>query len=544
MKKVYLFSLLLIASSVLFAQEVKQFVGIVKPIYSEEYKTFLTEYKTQLERTGLQNYTEYIDSFLEGSFGSGFVYVDSSGENYVITNKHVSSDGEVFSFEIQSNNNSKTLYDNLYLYASDEDKDISILKFQGNKRPFKQGLPFYNKEVFDGREVFTAGYPALGENPIWQFGTGNVTNSYVDGKDFLDTENTFVYQHSAQVDSGNSGGPLLIKENNQFYVIGINTWKAINRESTNYSVPIKYAVELINSKKQNSKTKNSKEQQIEKIKKIIKSDSKEFVALAKFVSLNLAKDKGPDLFKEILWHESIDVRNVIAYEFRKNPIAALKMSVAFNIYSTLKKSEDVNSLIQKLSWTIENDSYKIESYTDDFVVEEKKESESKVKREKKVLSIPSVEFYGIGDGYLMEISPGMNIPFTKDTEVNPNFKGALSLYPFGKRQFGFGIDFNTKKLLESQTSFWGIHASYQLPFDFGLFSIIPNAKAGWGMGFSEESSAEFFYELGIKTLFDFGFEFFRPGINISYYGRTISIDNIDFKDKGLSIGLVLGFFPE
>ena len=40
MKKVYLFSLLLIVSSVLFAQEVKQFVGIVKPIYSEEYKTF------------------------------------------------------------------------------------------------------------------------------------------------------------------------------------------------------------------------------------------------------------------------------------------------------------------------------------------------------------------------------------------------------------------------------------------------------------------------------------------------------------------------
>lgn len=544
MKKKNLFLIYIFATCTLFAQDVKPFVGIVKPVYSEECKTFLTEYKTQLEKSGLQNYTDYIDSYLEGSFGSGFVYVDSSGENYVITNKHVSSYGEVFSFEIQNKNNSKTLYENLYLYASDEDKDISILKFQGNKRPFKNALSFYNKEVFDGREVFTAGYPALGENPIWQFGTGNITNSYVDGKEFLGTENTFVYQHSAQVDSGNSGGPLLVKEKNQFYVIGINTWKAINREATNYSVPIKFVIELINSKKQSPKIKNSIDQQIERVKKVINSDSNEYVSLAKFVSLNLAKEKGPDLFKEILWHESSDVRNVIAYEFRKDPFSALKLSVAFNIYSTLKNSEDINSSIKKLSWVIENDSYKIDSYSDDFVVEKKQKSETKVKSEKKSLSIPSVEFYGIGDGYLMEISPGMNIPFTKDTEVNPNFKGALSLYPFGKRQFGFGIDFNTKKLLETQRNFFGIHASYQLPFDFGLFSIIPNAKAGWGMGFSEESSAEFFYELGIKTLFDFGFEFFRPGINISYYGRTISIDNIDFKDKGLSIGIVLVFFPE
>ena len=52
-------------------------------------------------------------------------------------------------------------------------------------------------------------------------------------------------QHTAQVDAGSSGGPLLIRDENAaagFAVVGINTWKASDRENTNFAIPV-YAID-------------------------------------------------------------------------------------------------------------------------------------------------------------------------------------------------------------------------------------------------------------------------------------------------------------
>ena len=86
---------------------------------------------------------------------------------------------------------------------------------------------------------------------MWQFAKGVVTNSSAKINDLLDSNISSLIQHSAQIDSGNSGGPLLIKSSNKigYSVVGINTWKAFYRDSTNFAIPssvIKSMIERIN----------------------------------------------------------------------------------------------------------------------------------------------------------------------------------------------------------------------------------------------------------------------------------------------------------
>jgi serine protease Do len=78
---------------------------------------------------------------------------------------------------------------------------------------------------------------------IWQLGRGIVSNAAVrlpDPDD--DTKRIGPYiQHTAQVDPGNSGGPLLIQTPGVptgFAVAGINTVKALGRQAANYSIPM------------------------------------------------------------------------------------------------------------------------------------------------------------------------------------------------------------------------------------------------------------------------------------------------------------------
>jgi serine protease Do len=61
---------------------------------------------------------------------------------------------------------------------------------------------------------------------------------------------SFVIQHTAQIDGGNSGGPLLVqnsRSNVGFDVIGINTWKTNHREGTNFAVPAAHITQFLDS---------------------------------------------------------------------------------------------------------------------------------------------------------------------------------------------------------------------------------------------------------------------------------------------------------
>lgn len=101
-------------------------------------------------------------------------------------------------------------------------------------------LSFASTSVSDGQEVFTAGYPGLGDKPAWQLGKGIVSNSAFFDEDLTKNDSLSLIQHTAQIDAGSSGVPLLVRNNDQensYRVVGLNTWKAVARENANFAIP-------------------------------------------------------------------------------------------------------------------------------------------------------------------------------------------------------------------------------------------------------------------------------------------------------------------
>ena len=122
-----------------FAQ-IKNYVGIVRQNLSAETTAYFTEMKDTFTKEGFTQYAESIDYFLEGGFGSGFVYVDKNGNNYVITNLHVVPLVENASIEFEDTQGNVKKYENLKVIYADEKVDLAILAFANNEKPFKEGL--------------------------------------------------------------------------------------------------------------------------------------------------------------------------------------------------------------------------------------------------------------------------------------------------------------------------------------------------------------------------------------------------------------------
>lgn len=173
------------------------------------------------------------------SFGSGFVFESERGGKYVVTNRHVVGSVKKVRLEFQVDNESKIYYGCSVLYA-DVKRDVAIIALPADADVV--ALKSESKMLKDGQEVFTAGFPGLGGAPLWQLGKGIVSNAEVNTGLLGDKDSLLVIQHTAQVDAGNSGGPLLVQQvvsgDTTYVVVGINTWKAFWRENTNFSTRI------------------------------------------------------------------------------------------------------------------------------------------------------------------------------------------------------------------------------------------------------------------------------------------------------------------
>jgi len=78
----------------------------------------------------------------------------------------------------------------------------------------------------------------LAFTPLWQFSTGNVSNAVARFPRSLDDPTMMgpFIQHTAPIDPGNSGGPLLVAQADVpsgFAVAGINTLTGTWRQAAN-----------------------------------------------------------------------------------------------------------------------------------------------------------------------------------------------------------------------------------------------------------------------------------------------------------------------
>lgn len=382
MKKIIITLSFLLSATSVFAQ-IRSYVGIVRQKYFPEHIKYLEEYRDELNGKGYSTYAEYIDSYLKGSFGSGFVYVEPDGTNYIITNRHVVSQAASASIEFEdSDSGALTKYDGLKVLLTSDDIDIAILGFSGGKRPFKKGLALSRSNVSDGQEVWSAGFPGLGGQPVWQLGKGNVTNAKARIKDLLDPSISSIIQHSAQVDGGNSGGPLMISSAKAvagYEVVGINTWKASRRDSTNFSIPSAMIQKMLDElhKKSDSETENNDLLlRKEKFAAALKDSGADFTSILKYISYERAATQGQKDFDSVIHFAPSKVRSEVLDAFSYDPAEGLRYASAYQIWKKYNGKESEISA----EWIKEHGLWRISEISGDV---KKNDSEKSGKKDKK-----------------------------------------------------------------------------------------------------------------------------------------------------------------
>jgi serine protease Do len=236
------------------AGSLRDYVGLINQTFHPDVVAYMGKFRDEFDKRGNKDAAKSIDNYLKGGSGTGFVHVARDGSNYVITNHHVITQAYDISITFEKQDGTKIKYEGLEIIAADEDMDIALLSFPKGARPFASGLVFLNRPVNEGEDVYSAGFPGLGITPLWQFGRGMVSNARVEFPEDDNDEKSRIMgpyiQHTAQIDPGNSGGPLLVPAQGVptgYAVAGINTLSARFRQAANYSIPMERVNTFLNT---------------------------------------------------------------------------------------------------------------------------------------------------------------------------------------------------------------------------------------------------------------------------------------------------------
>ena len=167
--------------------------------------------------------------------GTGFAISDG----YVATNYHVVNGAKTIMVK-GVNGNMDNAYKG-YVIASDREHDLAIVQIVDKKFKGFDEIPYsLGKSVPEvGDNIFVLGYPmtkTMG-NEI------KLTDGIISAASGYKGDNS-MYQISAAVQSGNSGGPLFDNKGN---VAGIICAKHADAENANYAIKVSYLLSLIKS---------------------------------------------------------------------------------------------------------------------------------------------------------------------------------------------------------------------------------------------------------------------------------------------------------
>jgi serine protease Do len=157
------------------------------------------------------------------ALGTAFAVSDGTK---LVTNFHVIRGAAVVRIKTADDHE----YDVKYLFGEDEAHDLAILEcpVQLPQLPLSEETPSV------GDVIFTIGNPRGFE--------GSFSEGLVSG--LRELQGLSVYQISAAVSPGSSGGPVL---NNKGAVIAVTTFGVSGGQNLNFAIPIQYAKRLLNS---------------------------------------------------------------------------------------------------------------------------------------------------------------------------------------------------------------------------------------------------------------------------------------------------------
>lgn len=214
-------------------------------VLEDQYK-----FEFQLETSHNSNYNFYVNYTFTRDYpsesifeqvqqpewtGTGFAITDG----FVATNYHVTNGAKTIKVR-GVNGNLKESY-KAYVIASDREQDLAIIKIVDKKFEGFDNIPYcIGKSIPEvGDEVFVLGYPMT--NTMGQ--EVKLTDGIISAASGFKGDQS-MYQISAAVQPGNSGGPLFDNEGN---VIGIVCAKHADAENANYAIKVSYLYSLVNS---------------------------------------------------------------------------------------------------------------------------------------------------------------------------------------------------------------------------------------------------------------------------------------------------------
>lgn len=167
--------------------------------------------------------------------GTGFAIADG----FIVTNYHVTNGAKTIIIKGVNGETNKSYKG--YVVASDREHDLAIIKIVDKKFEGFEDIPYcIGKSVPEvGDDVFVLGYPmtnTMGKDI-------KLTNGIISASSGFKGDQS-MYQITAAVQPGNSGGPLFDNNGN---VIGIINAKHADAENANYAIKVTYLYSLVNS---------------------------------------------------------------------------------------------------------------------------------------------------------------------------------------------------------------------------------------------------------------------------------------------------------
>ena len=514
---IVLFFLLTFTFSFAQAGALRDYVGLLSIRYHPDVVTYMEKFRGAFEKKGYSNAAKSIDNYLKGLSGSGFIYVAQDGTNYVLTNEHVVSQSESLSITFEKQDGSKTIYERLKVLFVDEEKDLAILVFDDGVKPFTRGLSFYTKSIDEGMDVFAAGFPGLGNAAIWQFSRGTISNVAARvPKDGLNDETTGPYiQHTAQIDPGNSGGPLLVEAQGApagYAVTGINTLSAYRRQAANYAIPISQVNAFIDTAL-GKEAVNDKDMLARRVDDFIKGlgvNRAVYDHIAKFLSNNGTASNAEYAISELLDKAPRTVLEDVGNTFSNDPVEGMNAAVAWHIENTMRAktgslkisldsiesnykggydvSFNINDAVVKSEWVKEYGVFRLDTFGDTVTGDKTLiEVKQQKKEQNKALRTDSMFSISAGYAYVMDYGSAIHAAFRIS---NPFTYGLDLFYAFQGEYLNIGIN-----------------AGYAHAIRLDSFAITPFGELGIGFMSSEASKADY----GAWGSTGFGF---AVGVNI------------------------------
>ncbi|HEY8080202.1 MAG TPA: S1C family serine protease [Labilithrix sp.] len=208
------------------------------------------ELAQQFEAAAVGQRQERAQLFLgvaSGRLGSGFFVVTggpNDRETFIVTNRHVVDLAANVSVRLEDG--ALVPMDVAFI---DSSYDLAVLTPKDAKKKLAEngGFALATRPPQDGEAVVASGFPGLMGQPSFQVTQGNVSN----GKLVLQDVKALPHvQHTAAIDPGSSGGPLLGASRE---VLGVNTFKLVGRENVNFAVPASAVANAIASAREATK---------------------------------------------------------------------------------------------------------------------------------------------------------------------------------------------------------------------------------------------------------------------------------------------------